>query len=147
MKKILGLTIAALMVMGLVGVGTWAYFSDTETIGDNQFLAGTLDLGLDTTSGQDPVGSISGTFSASDWAPGDTSTATVYVNNEGSIPMTSVNISFANTGVIDGTPVSVDAGPGGNTDNLLKMIKITDFKYGPTGSQVDIVSLEDLKQQ
>ena len=58
--------------------------------------------------------------------------------------MTSVNISFANTGVIDGTPVSVDAGPGGDTDDLLKMIKITDFKYGPTGSQVDIVSLENV---
>ena len=31
MKKILGLAVAALLVMGLVGGGTWAYFSDTET--------------------------------------------------------------------------------------------------------------------
>ena len=32
MKKILGLTVAALMVMGLIGGGTWAYFTDPEQI-------------------------------------------------------------------------------------------------------------------
>ncbi|HEX76780.1 MAG TPA: hypothetical protein G4O12_09435, partial [Dehalococcoidia bacterium] len=30
MKKILGLTIAALLVIGTVSSGTWAYFTDTE---------------------------------------------------------------------------------------------------------------------
>ena len=48
MKKILGLTIAALMVMGLVGGGTWAYFTDTETSTGNTFAAGTLDLEVDS---------------------------------------------------------------------------------------------------
>ena len=47
MKKIFGLTIAALMVMGLVGGGTWAYFSDTETSTGNVLTAGTLDLNLE----------------------------------------------------------------------------------------------------
>ena len=31
MKKILGLTVAAILVMALVGGGTWAYFRDVET--------------------------------------------------------------------------------------------------------------------
>ncbi|MFC2039082.1 TasA family protein [Chloroflexota bacterium] len=44
MKKILGLTVAALMVMGLVGGGTWAYFSDPESSPNNILTAGTLDL-------------------------------------------------------------------------------------------------------
>ena len=48
MKKILGLTIAALLVMALVGGGTWAYFSDPEEIQDNVFSAGTLDLAVNT---------------------------------------------------------------------------------------------------
>jgi len=48
MKKILGLTIAALLVMGLVGGGTWAYFTDVETSTGNTFAAGTLDLEVDT---------------------------------------------------------------------------------------------------
>ena len=50
MKKILGLTIAALLVMALVGGGTWAYFSDVETSTGNVFTAGTLNLDLTDTS-------------------------------------------------------------------------------------------------
>ncbi len=46
MKKILGLTVAALLVMGMVGGGTWAYFSDTETSTGNALSAGTLDLNV-----------------------------------------------------------------------------------------------------
>jgi len=48
MKKILGLTVAALLVMGLVGGGTWAYFTDVETSTGNTFTAGTLDLEVDS---------------------------------------------------------------------------------------------------
>ena len=50
MKKILGLTIAALLVMGLVGGGTWAYFTDVETSTGNVLTAGTLNLDLTDTS-------------------------------------------------------------------------------------------------
>ncbi len=46
MKKILGLTVAAMLVMGLVGGGTWAYFSDPETSTGNVLTAGTLDLDI-----------------------------------------------------------------------------------------------------
>ena len=46
MKKILGLTVVALLIMGLVGGGTWAYFSDPETSTGNILTAGTLDLTL-----------------------------------------------------------------------------------------------------
>jgi len=148
MRKILGLTVSALMVMGLVGGGTWAYFSDIETIGDNQFLAGTLDLGLATSNGTNPVDSITATFSTSNFAPGHSINGTVYVNNEGSIAMTSVNMTFSTTSVVDGTPSSVDAGPGGDTDNLLKMITLTDLKYGTIGSPSDIADYDgyDLTQ-
>ncbi|MFC1860572.1 TasA family protein [Chloroflexota bacterium] len=44
MKKIVGLAITALLVMGLVGGGTWAYFSDVEVSTGNVLSAGTLDL-------------------------------------------------------------------------------------------------------
>lgn len=46
MKKILGLAIAAMLIMFTVGFGTWSYFSDTETSNSNQIAAGTLDLNL-----------------------------------------------------------------------------------------------------
>jgi predicted ribosomally synthesized peptide with SipW-like signal peptide len=44
MKKIIGLTISAILLLALVAGGTYAYFSDTETSNDNTFTAGTLDL-------------------------------------------------------------------------------------------------------
>jgi spore coat-associated protein N len=60
MKKILGLSIAALLVIALVGGGTWAYFSDTETISNNTITAGTLAL---TTDNATPAAfSIANTF-------------------------------------------------------------------------------------
>ena len=51
MKKIFGLTVAALMVMGLIGGGTWAFFSDVETATGNILTAGTLDLTLGGETG------------------------------------------------------------------------------------------------
>ncbi len=55
MKKILGLTIAIVLVIGLVAGGTWAIFSDTETTTENVFTAGTIDISLDPSDGQDVV--------------------------------------------------------------------------------------------
>ncbi len=74
MKKILGLTVAALMVMGLIGGGTWAYFSDPEVINSNVFQAGTIDLHVD---GQN---TWSGTLGWTDAKPGVTDTLT-FSNN------------------------------------------------------------------
>ena len=71
MKKILGLTIAALLVMGLVGGGTWAYFSDVETSTGNTFVAGTLDLEVDT---ENPWASTPIDNSATPMEPGETFT-------------------------------------------------------------------------
>jgi predicted ribosomally synthesized peptide with SipW-like signal peptide len=31
MKRILGLTIAFMLLIGMASIGTWAYFSDVET--------------------------------------------------------------------------------------------------------------------
>jgi len=42
-KKIIGLSIAALLILALVGGATWALFSDTETSANNTLIAGTLD--------------------------------------------------------------------------------------------------------
>lgn len=76
MKKILGLTIAALLVMALVGGGTWAYFSDVET-GTGSITAGTLDI----TSGGTT------TFVLTDQAPGIPATTGIdlTLTNNGSI--------------------------------------------------------------
>jgi len=81
MKKILGLTVAALLVMGLVGGGTWAYFSDPETMTGNTFAAGTLDL---TVNAENPW--TTGAISVSDLWPGKHSgNTTITCTNTGNL--------------------------------------------------------------
>ena len=47
MKKVLIALMAVLITVALAGIGTYAYFSDTETSNGNTFAAGTLDLNVD----------------------------------------------------------------------------------------------------
>jgi len=145
MKKLFGLSIAALLVIAMVGGGTWAYFSDTETSSGNTLLAGTLDLGLAITEGQNPTGSITDTFDTTNWAPGETKNGTIYVNNEGSIAMAELLIAFSYT-VNDGTPTTVDGYNGtDDTDKLDKMIKATAVTFdGATVTALQGKTLEQL---
>ncbi len=92
MKKILGLTVAALLVMALVGGGTWAYFSDVETSTGNTFAAGTLDLKL--TGGTQAIDSVTATWvTPADWKPGETISGTLTLDNVGTIDMTKVQLT------------------------------------------------------
>ena len=148
MKKILGLTVAALLVIGLVGGGTWAYFSDTEESTGNLFSAGTLDLGLSNSTGDDPIptGSITATFTESEMAPGDNlGSERLYVyNSDTGIDMADVFVSFAVGGYTENTPNSVDDyNLTTGTDNLTNMIKTGEVRWGSTR----IGALEDISIQ
>lgn len=109
MKKLLGLTVAALMVMALVGGGTWAYFSDTESSAGNTFAAGTLNLKV---SADDP---LTEHFSVSDLKPGQSGSNDWVLKNDGSVAgsldITFTNITDAENGVNE--PEDADAGEDG----------------------------------
>lgn len=79
MKKIVGLSITALLIVGLVGGGTYAWFSDTESSEDNTLTAGTLDLNIN--GGDDAVT----TFDVSNVAPGDSGSGNSTLTNVGSL--------------------------------------------------------------
>jgi predicted ribosomally synthesized peptide with SipW-like signal peptide len=49
MKKIVGLSLTALLIVAAVGSATWAYFNDTEVSQNNIITAGTLDLQVGTS--------------------------------------------------------------------------------------------------
>lgn len=148
MKKILGLTVAALMVMGLVGGGTWAFFSDTETSTGNTFIAGTLDLGLSNTSNTSATGSITGTFSSSNWAPGDNATGTLWINNDGSINISTLTITF-NYGSVNttGRPTTISGSPwSDDEDKFDKMVVAETVNWGgSTVASIQGKTLEELK--
>ncbi|MDY0404814.1 TasA family protein [Virgibacillus sp. 179-BFC.A HS] len=83
-KKKLGMGIATgVLAVGLIGGGTFAYFSDTE-VNAGSFAAGTLDIdvkGNDTNNAIIKVDNIK---------PGDTMTRDLKLNNVGSLDISKV---------------------------------------------------------
>jgi spore coat-associated protein N len=128
MKKIVGLTVAALLVMGLIGGGTWAYFSDTEESGGNVLTAGTLDLKLSDADETDEDG-VTATWSDGNLAPGESVSGTVTLKNSGTMEADHVEISFANTP--SNVDLSTDLGVADDTDISDSMV-VTVLSLGTT---------------
>ncbi|MDP2919853.1 MAG: TasA family protein [Dehalococcoidia bacterium] len=72
MKRIIALSAALLLVIATLSVGTYAYFSDTETTSGQVITAGTFDLKIDNADA--PVNILTG---ISDVMPGGTNSADV----------------------------------------------------------------------
>ena len=98
MKKILISLMAIALVVGLVGAGTIAYFSDTESSTGNTFTAGTLVLSV-TGSETGSAGWVSPT----NWAPGETEDGNVVLANTGTIEA-AMQLQIDNITVAGGTP-------------------------------------------
>jgi predicted ribosomally synthesized peptide with SipW-like signal peptide len=114
-KKMNGKAIlASLLTIGvaatMLGVGTFAYFSDTETSSGNTFTAGTLDITL---------GSATYSMNILNMKPGDTKTVTLDVNSIGTLPLNyTITTSLTGSimkGVVDNDPyvsaIRVDSAP------------------------------------
>jgi spore coat-associated protein N len=146
MKKIIGLTIAAIIVIAIAGVGTFAFFSDTETSANNTITAGTLDLGLSNTTGTEAAGSATGTWvTPTGFKPGDNLAATLFAKNSGTVDMTTVTAQFAYT-LSDGTPATVSPLGTANTDKIEKMVKATTVTWNGTAvSALQGKTLEELQ--
>jgi predicted ribosomally synthesized peptide with SipW-like signal peptide len=79
MKKIIGLSVTAIMLLGVIGGATYAYFSDTESSTNNALTAGTLDLNIDGGNAAVTTLSVSAT------APGDSGSGSSTLANVGSM--------------------------------------------------------------
>jgi len=80
-KKILASVVTISIVALMVGVGTFALFSDTETSTGNTFTAGTLDLNVD---GKDDP-NVPFYFAESNVKPGDSGSKSVVLSNSGTL--------------------------------------------------------------
>ena len=136
MKKILGLTIAALLIIGIIGGGTFAYFSDTETSVSNTLTAGTLDLNI---NGGDIAIT---TLSVSDVAPGDSGSDNSTIANVGSL-LGELDISTSavtNTPGAGGTESEGGSGELGANAQLAMYIDVDqsgDYSSGDIGLKSD----------
>jgi spore coat-associated protein N len=127
MKKILGLSIIALVLIGIIAGGTFAYFSDTETSAGNTFTAGKLNL-VNVISGMAVNSSITiteqgdglndnvvfGADSANRIKPGSSGNITWTLTNNGSLAGTLTMVALA-TFSEGGAPNEPEAAAEGGT--------------------------------
>ncbi len=120
MKKIVGLSLALMLVIGMIGVGTLAYFTDTETSSGNQLVAGTLDLKTNDADG------VIQTLYATDMSPGETvASSNITLKNAGTIDAATLDIVFSYA-ESDGSPNSVDK----TADEVAAMLEVMALDYG-----------------
>jgi len=112
-RKVLASLLVIAVVAGLVGAGTFAYFSDTEESSANTFTAGTLEL---TVTGSE--GATAGWVTPSNWAPGDTEVG---------------NVVLANVGTINASELLMDVAVTAGAPDISDMVIITAMTY-PTGA-------------
>jgi predicted ribosomally synthesized peptide with SipW-like signal peptide len=127
MKKIIGLSIAALLIISIVAVGTFAYFSDTAVSTGNTFTAGTLILSEVSTGSAvnnsyvvTPAGGINGSvqFGLTDPVkPGSSGTITWTLTNGGNVAGTltmATTTSFTENPSPNTPQIAAWAGPAGH---------------------------------
>jgi spore coat-associated protein N len=110
MKKIIGLSIAAIIVIALAGVGTFAFFSDTETSADNTFSAGTLDLKV-SKDGTNYADGVTATWAGTNLAPGGAViSGHVDLKNDGTVAADHAEVKFTNSvnNVVTPTEIGTD---------------------------------------
>lgn len=117
------------LVAAMLSVGTFAYFSDTETSTGNTFVAGTLDLKV--ANGDEVFGDgVTATWTMDDMVPGVTTvTATMSLMNSSSVSGNHVEIAFSHTIDEATNPVESDTDPDSSPSDLAKWIEITSITY------------------
>jgi predicted ribosomally synthesized peptide with SipW-like signal peptide len=152
MKKIIGLAIAALIVIAVAGVGSFAYFSDTEKAAGNAITAGTLYLTPSATKVISLAADTNGTL-----APGTGSTdekislapvGTINTGNYLSLKMTNLYdnaTGYVNTGSnslvhdLSGTAISHTAGDLGTKAKLLMWLSTSSSSSAPANGDIVLV--------
>jgi spore coat-associated protein N len=109
-KKKLGLGVASgALGLAMIGGGTWAAFNDVENL-DNNFAAGTLDLGL--TAG---AAGVETTFNVKNLKPGDEMVRSFKLSNDGSLAIKEVWMDVTELNFVNGVNEFVNTH--GQTDN------------------------------
>ena len=131
MKKILGLSLALIVAVGMTGIGTFAYFTDNENSSGNQLAAGTLDLKTNDADG------VTQTLYATNMSPGATAgPSTITLENAGTADGATLDIvcSYAES---DGSPNTVNR----TADEVAALMEVITLDYGGSSLLSGIIDL------
>lgn len=124
-----------ILVLGaaLVGMGTYAYFTDTETSDSNTVEAGTLDLTLDGTNG-----GVSGSFALTNAGPGESVSHTFTLRNVGTKPADHVEVRLSTTENDAGRSEPADSSLAAELSNVQtqQQIEVVTYEYRNDGGTV-----------
>lgn len=121
-KKIFGLMIVLLLMAGMTGISTWAFFTDVETSSGNVLAAGTLDLKTDDQDG------VTQTLIATNMRRGDiVGPEVIILKNSGSLDSSTIDISFSYI-EDDSSPNPIDM----SADDTASLIIVTVLNYDET---------------
>lgn len=130
MKKKLGMGVAtAVLGLGLIGGGTFAYFSDTAEATGN-FAAGTLDLNANPTT----------VIDVKDIKPGDWMTRSFNLANDGSLDIAEINLATNYTVTGEGNNEGQDFGDHIQVNFLYNADKVDGVIYSTTLSELKNLS-------
>jgi hypothetical protein len=122
MKKAVGVTLAGLVALCLLLgtlTSTWALFNDPETSGNDQVIAGTLDLKTNDVDG------VSQTLYATNLQPNNSvGPSTIQLKNAGTMNGSTLDITFTYA-ESDGSPNSVNK----SADDTAAMMEVTVLSY------------------
>src|SRR3989338_7492546 len=90
----------------LVAGATFAFFSDSATSTNNTFASGTLNLLLDDADETTPAASVTGSITASNFAPGQSVNGFISLHNPGTLPIAEVLMTADTTETNDGSTAS-----------------------------------------
>jgi len=145
-RKILACWIIIAVVSTLLGAGTRAYFSDTETSRGNYFQAGTLDLKLSHSSNGPWTDGVTGTWTLLNMLPGnETPIGRVYLKNFGSVVSSTLKIT-CNYTVTEETPQTesdIDPNTDQHPDEMAKHMIITYIYYRNDEININCLTGED----
>jgi spore coat-associated protein N len=128
MKGIFGLTVVLMLFVGIIGTGSWAYFTDPETSADNPMTAGSMDLKTDDIDG------VTQTIYATNMKRGDNVSGNITLKNIGTNDGPTLDIAFSYI-ESDDSPNSVDMSP----DATAATLEVTTLNYDGS-SLLDYVS-------
>ncbi|WP_266080977.1 TasA family protein [Haladaptatus caseinilyticus] len=131
--------LAATIVVGgvIAGIGTWAFWQDTDTSTDNTVEAGTMDLAIN--------GSANGTtddFNLVNAQPSDTVAQSYSLQNIGTTEAEELTVSFA-VAENDLRSEPADSGLANelNANETASLIRVQSLTYtNPDGTSVDLVA-------